>query len=464
LKKGYSEKSDLPCPILPGHEDLVELYYFAWELAQKHISYNKNLVSPYYMDEACVPEFLWLWDTCFMAEYCRYAPDSFPGIESLDNFYAIQHEDGYISMTHKIDTGEDAYPLPNGRINPPLAAWTEWDYYMITGDSSRFERVLKHLVKFDNWIENNRRRRDGSYWFADCGSTGMDNSPRVCNKDREGNNTNFVDLAAQQVLAANCISKIANVVEDYKLSEKYIKISHKRKEYLNNHLWCEKDGFYYDAYLDGHFTACKTIASFWPMLAEAAPEKHAKRLVMHLESTNEFNRPHPVPSLSYDNPNYKENGGYWLGGVWAPANYMIVRGLASYGYNSLARQIAEKHLRHMYKIWKDFAPNTIWECYSPENISPACGKDNKLVRKDFVGWSGLGPISMLIENILGIRIDYPNRKITWVSDNIKEHGIKNLPFGPYKISLLAKSRKNKDIIPEIEIKSECEFKLEFIKI
>ncbi|MFA7184051.1 MAG: trehalase family glycosidase [Victivallales bacterium] len=464
MKKGFWERTDLPCPVLPGYEELVELYYFAWELARKHISYNENLKSPYYMDEACVPEFLWLWDTCFMAEYCRYAPDFFPGIESLDNFYAVQRDDGYISMTHKIATGEDAYPAPRGRINPPLAAWAEWDSYLTTGDKTRLERILKPLSKFDEWIEKNRRRPDGSYWFVDCNSSGMDNSPRTCGKNIWGNNTNFVDLAAQQVLAAACIRNIANAVGDLKLAKHYEILTRNRKKYLNDNFWCERNGFYYDAFLDGNFTGCKTVASFWPLLAAASSEQQAESLIRHLTDPGEFNRPHPVPALSCDNPNYQDDGGYWQGGVWAPANYMIVRGLAIYGRNCLARNIALKHLRHMHNVWKNFSPNTIWECYSPEKSGPAFKKDKKIVRKDFVGWSGLGPIAMLIENILGTRIDYPNRKITWISDNIREHGIRNLPFGPYRISLLAKERKSKHDIPAITTAGNCKFELEFLPL
>ena len=82
----------------------------------------------------------WVWDTCFMAMYCRYAPDQFPGIQSLDNFYELQRDDGFIAMTYDLNIGEEPYP---DRINPPLFAWTEWMHFRATGDDSRLSRVAR---------------------------------------------------------------------------------------------------------------------------------------------------------------------------------------------------------------------------------------------------------------------------------------------------------------------------------
>ncbi len=462
IKNGYTNSHDLPKPVLPPeNEKLIELYYDAWRLAKEHVRHDARFPAPYFMDEGFCPEYSWVWDTCFMSMFCRYAADLFPGIESLDNFYAIQKEDGYITMTVQVDTGDDAYPLPHGRINPPLFAWVEWDNYKITGDSSRFERVLPHLLKLDEWIEKNRRREDGSYWFADCGSSGMDNSPRTCRVDNFGNNTNFIDLASQQAFAANCIAKIANVTGNRETAAKYLALFKKRSDFINEKLWASRDHFYYDAYLDGHFTGCKTVASFWPMQAEVAAPVQAAKLVEHLENPSEFNRPHSIPTLSYDNPNFKDDGGYWLGAVWAPTNYMVVKGLEKYGFNKQAKEIAIRHLSHMKTVYDECTPHTIWECYSSEFSRPAEREEGGRVRPDFVGWSGLGPISMLIENIIGLRIDYPAGKITWFSNEIGEHGVENLRFGPHRISVVAKARKSTTEIPEIIVEADCKVAIDF---
>ena len=38
------------------------------------------------MDEAFRDDTIWIWGTCFMTLFCKYAPAEFPGVESLNNF------------------------------------------------------------------------------------------------------------------------------------------------------------------------------------------------------------------------------------------------------------------------------------------------------------------------------------------------------------------------------------------
>ncbi len=83
-----------------------------------------------YLDENCYETDVWIWDTCFMALFSKYAPKSFPGKESLDNFY--------FPMYRGVST-----PLRiHMRDNPPLFAWLEWENYRFSGDKARVEGVL----------------------------------------------------------------------------------------------------------------------------------------------------------------------------------------------------------------------------------------------------------------------------------------------------------------------------------
>ena len=60
------------------------------------------------------------------------------------------------------------------------------------------------------------------------------------------------------------------------------------------------------------------------------------------------------------------------------------------------------------------------------------------VRPEFCGWSALGPISLFIENIIGIyEINYLKRKIKWRVPQIKgKVGIKSLKFGTIETTLI----------------------------
>ena len=120
----------------------------------------------------------------------------------------------------------------------------------------------------------------------------------------------------------------------------------------------------------------------------------------------------PVPSLALNQSEYDRMGCYWQGGVWAPTNYMVVEGLKKYGYDDLAEEIARRYLEMLTLVYAK--TRTLWEVYSPEIDSPATNASGiHLVEPEFVGGPVWGPISMLIETILGIEVDAPAQTIRW---------------------------------------------------
>lgn len=437
----------LPIPILEDHPQWVELYIRAWDLAKQHIRSGTPQYGfvPRYMDEA-FSEHLFQWDTCFMVMFARYAPHLFPGVQSLDNFYNRQHGDGFICRELRED-GRDFFPPSSEQaINPPLFAWAEWGHYLVTGDSSRFSRVLPGLVAYFDWIKAHRRRPNGMYWTSNLGS-GMDNSPR-------GETAySWIDLTAQQALAAECIVKIADRLGEEKLVEKYHREYEELVLLVNELMWDEEEGIYYDLDRKGNKVRVKTVASFWPLLARLATPEQAARLVEHLTRPQEFWRLHLMPTLSADHPRYHPLGNYWQGGVWAPTNYMVIKGLENYGYEDLAQKVAKNHVSNMAAVYAE--TGTIWENYSPERPKPG-----NIAKPDFVGWSGLGPIALLIENVLGLRLDAPQNILRWRISRLGEHGIQNLRFGDREVSLLAHRRQNSQEPVEIEVDTSKGFYLD----
>lgn len=413
------------------------------------------------MDAAWDPQrnYQWVWDTCFMVLYCRYGAGQYPGIESLDNFYELQRNDGYISMTYDLNTGEEPWP---DRINPPLFAWVEWEYYRTTGDSSRFVRVVPHIEKLMEWIDSNRRtaphrRRtaggDGErlssvndenyqlYYFKDCGSSGMDDSPRTPRYEGAGGFFDWIDLSSQMVLSFRMLARMHEVLGHVEQAEKWKSRAESAGDLINDEMWCERTAFFHDRSLPNNFVGHKTAAGFWPILAGICENARLDALVSHLQNKDEFSRPMPVPSLSADDCNYSPAGTYWLGGVWAPTNYMITRGLMQAGRGDAAHDIAVKYLDALVRTYDAIEPHTLWECYSPETDAPGLSAGALArVKPDFVGWTGLGPIAMLMENILGIDLDVPRGRLTWDIRLTCEHGIRDLPVGGGKLDLSCAER------------------------
>ena len=466
--------SRLPRPILGAHPEWEALNQFAWRLAAGNIRVSRGRR---HMDAAWDPQrnYQWVWDTSFMALYCRYAADQYPGVESLDNFYELQRDDGYISMTYCMDTGEEPWP---GRINPPLFAWVEWEHYLATGDASRFEHALPHIERLMAWIDANRRtaphRRlaatDGPlagrgesleqfrlYFFADGGSSGMDDSPRTPRDGEAGRFFDWVDLSSQMALSFRCLSRMRAVLRDTERAAHWSARADELGALINAELWCERTRFYHERTLPMNFVANKTAAGFWPVLAGICPENRLDALVQHLEDEREFNRPTPVPSLSADDPNYSPEGIYWVGGVWAPTNYMITRGLMLAGRGDTAHQIAMRYIGVLARTYAEVQPHTLWECYSPEADLPGLAAYNKnRVKPHFVGWTGLGPIAMLVENVIGIDVNVPQKRVDWTIRLVEEHGIEQLAVGGRaRADLLCAERDGADDPAVVRIRSDA---------
>ncbi|MBE6365843.1 MAG: hypothetical protein E7053_08890 [Lentisphaerae bacterium] len=436
-----------PKIIFDSFPQWVELYEYSCQLALENID-SKEYRPGWLPQMTCMPGWgkIWQWDSCFMAFFAKYFNNMISPMNNLDNLYSLQRSDGYISMAYMIESGEPAF---GERINPPLYAWCEWEYYRFSGDKKRVEKVLPILKKYYKWIENNRRRKNQLYFFEDSGSSGMDNAPRSAfpAANLAGSDVCWIDLACQQVLSARSLAKLSQVVNSDDDVEFFNFEAERISALINLHHYKSSTGFYYDLF-DATFNALanKTVAGFWPMVSEVADLDKVHHLIKHLNDKNEFNTPHPVPVLSKDDPNYTPDGGYWLGSVWAPTNYMVVKGLQKYGYHALAREIAVRHVDMMSKVYHDPAYPSVWECYSPEYIKPATKDKNPaenglLVRDRFVGWSALGPVAMFIENIIGLDFDAPARRILWRISERNHHGIENFNFAGENISLYCNGNK-----------------------
>lgn len=424
--------------VLPDHH-FSAMYEAAWVAAQRNLIRRSegDLLS-------CMPgsSTSWLWDSCFMVMYARYSNGWLPVQRSLDQFYEFQRSDGYIGMAYDVDTGELAY---GERINPPLLAWAEWSLFEITGDTARLASVLDPLIRFYDWIDANRRRSSGLYWFEDSGSSGMDNAPRggYIAPDLTGSDICFVDLLAQQALSAVCIARIADQLGRSAIRDRFERHHSALVKLADTYHWSDRAGFYFDVFArsdkdDRHnFVNHQTVASFWTLEAGVAQSKNVSQLVEHLTDPESFGTSHRVPSLAASDPNFDPEGGYWLGGVWSPTTYMVCAGLKSVGESALAFTIAKEHLNAVADVFGDSRYGGFWECYAPEGQRPGTSVAGRMSRENFVGWTGLSPIAMMIEFVLGLSFHASTKHVIWTPHLEGEQGLRNLCFGDDTISIVA---------------------------
>lgn len=448
-------REKLPEPVLEDDPALVELYHKAWELAWNRLARgtSANGFAPLYMDEG-FNEWVYQWDSCFIAAFGIYGRRAFPAMAALDNFYGRQRSDGAIFRVYRETDGSPACePLESEpMLNPPLFAWIEWRWLWITGDRSRLATALPRLAALDGYISRTcgDRRGEGLYYTSALGS-GMDNLPRP-----GVGLAGWVDFSAQQVLAARRLASLAREAGDGRLESHFSQQAARRTVALNRFCWDDETGIYRDRTEDGGQSPVMHIGAYWPLLAQAVPGDRAERLVSHLRDSLAFRRPCPLPALAASDPSYSPDGHYWRGGVWAPTSYMVIRGLVESGRYGLADSLAADYLRWISRVEREFTPetarlawdqrfgdgySTLWECYSAERPAPATRWDNTfLVRQDFVGWSGLGPIALLIENLLGLEVSGLENRILWRIHRKDRHGIRRLPLGPQDVDLLCETR------------------------
>jgi len=179
----------------------------------------------------------------------------------------------------------------------------------------------------------------------------------------------------------------------------------------------------------------------------------ARRMAELLHDPEAFGCAVAVPSLARDDPCFDETGGYWRGGVWSPTTYMVLRGLRRAGLTADEHAIA---LRHCEAVWKVFeTTGTVHENYAPVKAAPG-----RPAKPDFVGWSGLGPVALLIESVFGITVDWPTRTLVWVVRLADEFGIDELPVGPNGVvSLRCAKRSSTTEPPSLTVTTDSPLKL-----
>lgn len=427
-------KKSVPEPVFDEKPQYLDLYQRAWELAHDHLLEIPGMPQTPYMDEAFMISDIWIWDTCFMTFFCKYAPDVFPGIETLRNFYGPLHDNVPLPFVTVHDpepwTGDHDGESVQLRIhipdNPPLFAWAEYSYSLMTGDRGHLKDLLlekKYLQRHFDFLENLKepgfvtkytrapsrfvKHPDGYFWEG--GRSGMDNTPRgrkgLHAEAERPNNPEmlWVDAIAQQGMSAYFISKIADILGEKVLSEHWNKVYGAFRDKVNLLYWDETDGMYYDIHCRTHEKMkCLTPASFWPLLSKMPSPEKVKRMCECLTDPARLGGNVPWTTLSRSDPDFvPETGEYWRGSLWLPTAYMGIKGLEQYGCFDLANNSARKIVDHMYRTFMEYEPHTIWECYNPNRPEPAYHGKTR-VRRNFCGWSALGPISLFLENVIGI--------------------------------------------------------------
>jgi len=474
----------LPDPFWTGHKEVNDCYWRAWELAFSNLKRPtpENDFAANYCDTAFNGN-LFMWDSSFITCFGVYGRRAFNFQRTLDTFYRKQHPDGFICREISETDGQDTFPrFDPSSTGPNILAWAEWNYFMKSGDRQRLETVFPPLVAYHHWMRKHRTWPDGSYWSTGWGQ-GMDNLPRVGRDEHinfDNGHLTWADATFQALLSARVLLQIATLLGRQAEVEDLGEEIERLNDYSNQHLWNDENKFYCDRLPNGELLPMKHIGAYWALLAGGVPAERVPGFVAHLENPAEFKRAHRIPALSADDPAYSGTGGYWCGGVWAPTNYMVLKGLGASRQTELAHEIAKNHLDNVVQVFEsDDTPwlgadqfrqyfhltdlkyddhHTLWENYAPDVIQP--GGHSK---PGYVGWTGVPPIAVLMEDVFGLSQDAVSNRLTWHVRLTEEHGVRRYPFGATgSLDVKCSSRNSRLDRPSIEIHSNFPLILEVI--
>ena len=418
----------LPIPVIPDHSDWVEMYWRAWEIAWQNLRRPNALagfISSY--SGPIASENVSMWETAFNLQYGLYGRRAFYFLGSLDNFYAKQHDDGFICREINEQEGYDFFEkFGPGSTGPNVLAWAEWRYYRQTADENRLRDVFYPLLAYHRWLRQHRTWRNGTYWATGL-SSGMGNQQRVPSGKHHHDHYVWADANIQASINCLLLGQIGQTIQAGDLITELAQ----EREYLlreiNESLWDEGTQFFHDADPTGRLAPLKSIGSYWALHDKGLlSPKRLEGILAHLKNESVFGRSHPIPTIGADSHLYNGDGGdHWQGGVWSPTNYVVLKGLRHHGWHQLAHHLAKKHMQQISEVY--VRTDTLWEYYAADSSAPGDG-----ACPNYVGWTGLSPIAMLIEDIIGIHIDWPLRRVFWDRrlDVSEPYGVQNLPVGP----------------------------------
>lgn len=318
------------------------------------------------------------WDLYFECIYQLYNGESKYCFTNLEAFLIRQEDDGFIKRSFG--------PYDYGKVHmfKPFVAQTALLGMRQNFDIDWLVAYYPKIVKYENcWYERYDKDKNNLCVWYNADHSGMDNqNSRVIN----GLIDEGVDLNCYLYRELCALSELAKMLDKKEDETLFAQKAEVVKEAINDLLWDEETGFYYDRLEStGELNKVKGVSGFTPLYAGIASKSRADRLVKeHLLNEGEFWAKYPVNTLAQNEAEYDQSGAQppsgrcnWNGTTWIPFNYMVFHGLLDYGYDDIAKELAYKTFELVYK------QNILTREYYNSDTGEGYG------RNPFYGWSTL---------------------------------------------------------------------------
>lgn len=333
-----------------------------------------RLKHPFLVPGAVYEYDLWDWDSWLTDVGIRQilADNSDTGEDFLAcergcilNFLDYTDEDGRMPIV--VDAhGKITFLDGRKNIHKPCIAQHLAFILKMSGEDCSWvrDKVYKLEAFLDFYRKNYKHSPTGLYFFGDDTAIGVDNDPAIFYRPEDSTASIYLNcLMYRELLAMAYILRLIGRGEDAPAHESE---AEELRAAINEHLYDERCGMYYSADLnllpvdenqwlhkgaprDWHSLLLKvdSWSGFMALWSGVATPERALRVVReNMLDERTFLGKHGVRSLSRLEKMYRiektGNPSCWLGPVWGICAYMCFRGLVNYGFDTEARDLAQR--------------------------------------------------------------------------------------------------------------------------
>ena len=191
-------------------------------------------------------------EAIFSTFFLVYSNGCYNSSSCLDNFYAKQEADGAIRGVYSLEDGRPILTEENPEgVLPPLFSYAELNIYHKVGNKKRLKDVIEILCRYYDWLEEKFLAPNGLYAVTPL--AGGRNCPLRAEAFYP------IDFNCQQAVNALYLSAIGELLNDRDIGFKYKKKYFSLKTRINEKMWDDEAGFYFDLKKDEY----KVTISGW---------------------------------------------------------------------------------------------------------------------------------------------------------------------------------------------------------
>ncbi len=304
------------------------------------------------------------------------------------------------------------------RSQPPVGGIMVKEIYKKYPEKWFIQQVFHKLLRWNRWWMERRYYKGLLCWgshesknpfhdgrYHDLGAamleSGIDDSPMYegIPFNKEANVMELHDVGLNSLYVADCmaLAEMAGLLGKDKEAQELVERAEMIRDKMKERLWSDSDGIFYNRRTDNdEFHKRLSPTLFYPLMANVPTQEQAERMIReHFYDTNEFWGEWVLPSISRNDPTFKEQK-YWKGAIWAPMNFLVYLSLREYELPKAAKDLSQKSLKLFVKEWNR-------KHFVSENYSSITGTgDDERIKSDrFYTWGALlGIIPFIEEGIM----------------------------------------------------------------